>query len=499
MQTLVEKDVGISPMTAELLKQLGDPDVSLGTMVSLIGADPKLSEKLLQAANSVAFGSGRFSNDLRTAISMLGWNQVTSLAACFSLHNESMVRRDQRGIYSRLWLHSIIQATAAGLVGTKRGPSHRAECFLAGLLAKAGELTSLRNGSSNGNGPGDLDPTDIPLINDSESIRRSTVELLERWDVPSRFVDSIRNAGMPLMGLRVLPTSDARHLVYAVAIAEAVGSYFCDEHKGYALIRVHELCCDLFSMSSSETQALLDEVQLRLRESSRLFNIDASALQSRAGMMVEAMAQIASLRQPRANETPDPGVFTVTLDENATADDLLRRTVIDPISGVFSRDYFDEQIPHLARMARERRQSLGLLLIDVDRLKAMNDECGSDAGDAVLRQVATTLVQTVRGCDFVARYRDDEFAVVVVNASLEGLQVLARRMRCAVAKIKVGAGVTSSWVTVSGGAALITPGSSDQQSTETLTAAAVRALAAAQRNGRQRIEVETTPNKFLTV
>jgi diguanylate cyclase (GGDEF)-like protein len=498
MKTLEkERDVGISPITARLLEQLGDPDVSLGAMVTLIGADPGLSQKLLQAANSVAFGTGRFSNDLRSAVSMLGWNQVTSLAVCFSLHNEQLVKRDRSGIYSRLWLQAIIQASAAGLIGAKKGPSHKAECFLAGLLAKAGELTCL--GVSDPGNEFSVDVGDDGVIASPEAIRKSTVDLLERWSVPSRFVDSIRNAGMPLCGLQVLPSTGPRDLIYAVAVSEAVGSYFCDEHKGYALIRVHELCSDLFDMSAAQTQALLDEVQLRLRECSRLFNLDVSALKSRADMMVEAMRQIAVLRTPRVDETEQPGTFTVSLDEHETADGLLGRTVIDSASGVFSRAYFDEQLPHLARMARERRQNLGLVLIDVDWLKGGNDAIGVEACDAVLRVIASTLVQTVRGCDLIARFESDEFAVVVVNTTIEGLQVLANRMREAVSKMKGATGSPLPWMSISGGAALISPGTNERESAETLTAAADRALHCARLNGRQRIEIETAPNSFITV
>jgi diguanylate cyclase (GGDEF)-like protein len=486
-------------MTARLLEYLSDPDVSLATIVNVVSTDEHLSKKLQDAANSVAFGQGRFSNDLRTAIAMLGCNQVTSLAVCFSLHNESLTKRDRSGVYSRLWLQAIVQASAAGLVGAKKGLTHRAECFLAGLLAKAGELTSLHQvtpgqpaevtGSLEGEEP----------ITDPEAIRASTVELLEQWHVPAKYVDAIRNAGMPLCGLRVLPTKDSRDLIYAVAVAEAVGAYFCDEHKGYALIRVHELCSDLFGMSAAETQALLDEVQLRLRECSRLFNVDVSALKSRADRMVEAMAQIAQMRQPKVEETAEPGTFTVSFDEHATADGLLGRTVIDSVSGVFSRSYFDEQIPHLARMARDRRQSLGLLLIDVDRLKTTNEQCGLEAGDAVLRQVASTLVQTVRGCDLVARYSGDEFAVVVINATIEGLQVLANRMRVAVARMKGSVGASPPSISISGGAALVTPTTNEHQSAENLKTAAGRALASAQKQGRHRIEIETAPNTFVTV
>jgi diguanylate cyclase (GGDEF)-like protein len=498
MSATTSQGIGISAMTSRLLEYLSDPDVSLATIVNVISTDATLSKKLQDAANSVAFGQGRFSNDLRTAIAMLGWNQVTSLAVCFSLHNESLMKRDRSGVYQRMWLQAIIQASAGGLVGSKKGMSHKAECFLASLLAKAGELTSLMTP-----GPGQAEASaevaEEEPIADPEAIRASTVELLEQWHVPARYVDAIRNAGMPLCGLRVLPAKDSRDLIYAVALAEAVGCYFCDEHKGYALIRVHELCSDLFQMSATETQALLDEVQLRLRECSRLFNVDVSALMSRADRMVEAMAQIAEMRQPKVGETDEPGTFTVSFDEHATADGLLGRTVIDSVSGVFSRNYFDEQIPHLARMARDRRQSLGLVLIDVDHLRTTNEQCGIEAGDAVLRQVAAAIVQTVRGCDLVARYDGDEFAVVVVNASIEGLQVLANRMRAAVSKIKSSLGTSAPAISISGGAALVTPTTNEKASAETLKTAAGRALSAAQKKGRHKFEVETAPNSYVTV
>src|SRR5436190_15084305 len=93
--TTAPPNIGISAMSSRLLEYLSDPEVSLATIVNVISTDASLSKKLQDAANSVAFGQGRFSNDLRTAIAMLGCNQVTSLAVCFSLHNESLLKRDR--------------------------------------------------------------------------------------------------------------------------------------------------------------------------------------------------------------------------------------------------------------------------------------------------------------------------------------------------------------------------------------------------------------------
>ena len=72
-------------------------------------------------------------------------------------------------------------------------------------------------------------------------------------------------------------------------------------------------------------------------------------------------------------------------------------------------------------------------MIDVDNLKKINDEYGHRAGDKALREISNRIKECIRQIDTAARYGGDEFAVILLNTSLEGASVVARRMVEAVA------------------------------------------------------------------
>lgn len=74
-------------------------------------------------------------------------------------------------------------------------------------------------------------------------------------------------------------------------------------------------------------------------------------------------------------------------------------------------------------------QSLGILMLDLDHFKKLNDTCGHDAGDAVLREAAAFLLQNVRAEDFVCRFGGQEFVEIPPTADLEGSRTRAKRLR----------------------------------------------------------------------
>lgn len=118
---------------------------------------------------------------------------------------------------------------------------------------------------------------------------------------------------------------------------------------------------------------------------------------------------------------------------------LAERAIRDPLTGLANRGLLEERLRAvLARDARTGDTS-GVLFLDLDGFKAVNDESGHLVGDAVLRAVAARLRAAVRPSDTVARLGGDEFVVLVEGATPEGVAVLADRLREAVsAPILVG-------------------------------------------------------------
>ncbi len=108
--------------------------------------------------------------------------------------------------------------------------------------------------------------------------------------------------------------------------------------------------------------------------------------------------------------------------------EMRRRAREDALTGLINRGEFDLQLERLVDGARSRGHSHALLVIDLDRFKAVNDAAGHAAGDRLLRQVAGLLVAAVRRRDTVARLGGDEFAVILEHCEAGVAQQVAQKI-----------------------------------------------------------------------
>ena len=109
--------------------------------------------------------------------------------------------------------------------------------------------------------------------------------------------------------------------------------------------------------------------------------------------------------------------------------ELEARVFVDQLTGLANRRRFLDQLGQMLNAPRERRPEIGLLAIDVDRFKDLNDTLGAAAGDRLLVAIADRVQLAVRSCDLVARLAADEFVVLCENPGAETLQTMAARIR----------------------------------------------------------------------
>lgn len=93
--------------------------------------------------------------------------------------------------------------------------------------------------------------------------------------------------------------------------------------------------------------------------------------------------------------------------------ELLLQATIDPLTGVFNRAEFESMLDRALGRAQREKNRLGLLFIDIDNLKVINDRLGHHNGDRYLREVADRLSHAIRGGDVLARLSGDEFVVLL--------------------------------------------------------------------------------------
>jgi diguanylate cyclase (GGDEF)-like protein len=100
----------------------------------------------------------------------------------------------------------------------------------------------------------------------------------------------------------------------------------------------------------------------------------------------------------------------------------------DPLTGALNRRTLERVFRRLTEVAVRSNSAVGVLAVDLDRFKSVNDDYGHAAGDELLRRVAETLAQTVRSTDIVARIGGDEFVVLLAEVGTQEAEEIAARV-----------------------------------------------------------------------
>jgi diguanylate cyclase (GGDEF)-like protein len=174
-------------------------------------------------------------------------------------------------------------------------------------------------------------------------------------------------------------------------------------------------------------------------------------------------------------------VAAAAMSGAAQSTEAMRRSLQDGLTGVGNRSRFDRDLA--AVIADTATRPLTLMMIDLDRFKAVNDTHGHPAGDALLAGLGDVLRRTIRPGDGVYRYGGEEFALLMPNTASADAADLAERVRLAVGtnSFDVAAGVRLM-ATVSIGVATVNSGDG-----QTLVGLADAALYEAKRGGRNRV------------
>ncbi|MGN6765592.1 MAG: GGDEF domain-containing protein [Rhizobiaceae bacterium] len=173
----------------------------------------------------------------------------------------------------------------------------------------------------------------------------------------------------------------------------------------------------------------------------------------------------------------------MTASLSARSETLEHAALTDGLTGTQNRRYFDDALREYLDEFRRIGKPVGLMILDLDHFKQVNDNHGHDVGDEVLREVASCLKDMTRYHDVVARLGGEEFAVVAPNMNDEQLMKFAERIRKAISNLAVVSGNVRLKVTSSVGVAVWT----GRASAEDFYRRADKMLYEAKRLGRNRV------------
>ena len=133
-------------------------------------------------------------------------------------------------------------------------------------------------------------------------------------------------------------------------------------------------------------------------------------------------------------------VFTDVKDESTLYQEnkqLQKEVITDTLTGVYNRYFIDYQIDTCIHEFNTFNTPFGILFIDIDHFKKVNDTYGHDVGDKVLKAVSKTIELNIRQEDYIGRYGGEEFVVILRHVSKDNIYKIAEKLRILIQEIDI--------------------------------------------------------------
>jgi diguanylate cyclase len=249
---------------------------------------------------------------------------------------------------------------------------------------------------------------------------------------------------------------------------------------------------DKAMVGTNQYSETLDAFSGELNRSPSMENIRAS--------VAKVMTETISIVKQNERLTTQLGAATQQLTElRYSFDQAHKELQIDPLTEVGNRKFFDRQLAYVTSEARDNDTTLSILMIDIDHFKKFNDTYGHLVGDQVLRLVARTMVENLKGRDIIARYGGEEFVILLPQTRLEDARKVGDLLRSCLSTKHVrkrNSNETLGTVTVSIGASAYYAG----EELEDFVNRADEALYKAKNAGRnQVVSEELTPDEIAAL
>jgi two-component system, cell cycle response regulator len=467
-------------IAVQILDLAAKPNVDIAEIARLISKDPALSTKILRTVNSSFYGRSQAVSTVSHSLVILGLQSVKTLVLGFSL--VTTLHKDKSRGFNHLnyWRRSIFAATAARTIATKMNLVQQEEAFLGALLQDIGMLVLDQVLGPQYGEICSKCPTHPELIKaENEALGMTHAEvgalLAEKWKLPPILVTTIgashdaSNVADPTL----------KKIAQLVHLAGLCADVFVDAQPAAALAQVRANCSSNFKLAEPECDKLLEEIGVKTKDVVSLFEINIGAAANFEAILKkanEALVQLTLQSQMQANKLQEQNEV------------LQKKATIDSLTGLNNRSAFDEMLKQHFTASKTANKPLTLLMLDVDKFKAINDRFGHQVGDQVLTELGKLLRTTARPKDLAARYGGEELALILPETPRAVGASLAESLRLAVAKQPISCGKLQVPITVCVGVATLEPNSKMTDPSHLLKAADL-AVYAAKRAGRNCVKI----------
>jgi len=478
-------------IAARVLALAEDPKATAADFGALIRTDPALASRLLTMANSAHTAQRTPVTTIERALTVLGLNRVKMISLGFQLVGHLNKLGGAPFDMKSFWQHSLLRACVAQSVAANVIPARAEEAFLVGLLQECGVLLLVQV----------LEPGYVALYR--SGLSPVAFHAVESMSFPHTHVDAVSALAAewklpPMIAVplrqhhqRIDLDESATDLDRLTAVSYFTG---CLRFVGGMTVDADEHSLrDYGARVLGLDEAIWAEARERaLKEYRNLATLFGDALADEVDvteLLGEANRQLTSIACDA-----DQRVVDIEAERNVICFERQRlaralgsyreRAAIDPLTKVLNRGALVDALRRAIEDNRNRGTSLGVMFIDLDDFKRINDLNGHRVGDNALKAVAMLLHREVNYAGSAGRYGGEEFVAIPRGLDLDATRQLAERLLHRIRAIDgAGFGFTDS-LTCSIGA--VWCDQVERTSAEELIAAADRLMYKAKRSGKDR-------------
>lgn len=403
-----------------ILDLFAKEDVAIVELANEIKLDPMLTAKLLNVANSPIYRSKREIATLEHAVSWLGKSEVAGLVLSFKMASFANENKRDAKYYNAFWRQSFVQGCAMQRIAECTGRVAAGEAYVCGLLMDFGMLLMLDgypSGYTKIIEESRESGTPLHTVESHKlSITHSKIgmELLGNMGLPARFGKVAELHTSSLDELKEMQESDDDFDLIAAAVASAeIGDFYCRNNQAASLSNLEFICRNFLGMREGDLEWLLESVRNDINDKADLYQVDVEDMPS-IGQLVGLANGQSKVGLNRVELGGDHG--SVLQKENKLLRELIQsledRVCRDSLTGIFNRDYFVGRLNERINASKFVESTFGLVVIDIDDFKQINDLQGHLQGDQAINWTATFL-KTCFEKDIVARFGGDEFMILV--------------------------------------------------------------------------------------
>ncbi len=487
----------LSTVASKLINITGKEETTIYDITKLISQDVSLSTKILKVVNSSFYNFPNEVGTIQQAVAILGTNAVRSLVLSFSFLNMERPKHGKGFDYERFWEESLAAAVSSKLIMAKVSDGDPEEVFTVSLLQNLGKLIlacAFRE-------------TYDKLLQEAAGSEKKLLELEEehlganhayigceaakQWHFPDTLTVPIFYHHNPdnYQGTDSEMLTEVRVVHLAALLANIMYSGKPIDYHGPFRERAQKM----FGLEAEGIDDILEKANTEVAQAAKYFGLKIGGTASIPELLQGANIELSLLNMSYEQMNRELVQAKMQL-ENLTSELEEKNSYLEEIANldglteIYNHRFFQEFLDKEISRSIRRETELSLVLADIDSFKKFNDFHGHQAGDYVLKEVASLCTGLIREYDLMARYGGEEFVFVLPETTQDEAVIVAEKIRAAVEQHAFSFDEDEYRVTISFGVASFEQDGKPMMKKSELIEQADKALYSAKKKGRNRVE-----------